>query len=191
MAGERPILIISGTNRPGSNAARVAGILSGQYDRLGVPHEILSMAELPKEVFDGAAYANKPAAMVALQQRVLDAIGLHIVTPEYNGSFPGVLKYFIDMLKFPESFEHKPVAFVGEAAGMWGGLRAVEQLQQIFSYRNAHILPDRVFIPGVGTKFDGTGKLTDAAIEERLAKQCERFARFAPHMSGPHAPRNS
>ena len=54
------------------------------------------------------------------QQRVLDAAGLHIITPEYNGSFPGVLKYFIDMLKFPESFVEKPVAFTGEAAGLWG-----------------------------------------------------------------------
>jgi NAD(P)H-dependent FMN reductase len=178
----RPILIISGTNRPNSNALRIAQLLAANYDRLDVPHAIFSLAELPREIFDGAAYANKPAAMIALQQRVLDAIGLHIVSPEYNGSFPGVLKYFIDMLKFPESFQHKPVAFVGEAAGLWGGLRAVEQLQQIFGYRNAHILPDRVFIPGVATKFDTSGKLTDASIDERLAAQCEHFGRFAKHM---------
>jgi len=183
MSDTRPILIVSGTNRPHANALRVAGVLRGNYRRLGVAHEVLSLEELPREVFDGSAYANKPSGMVAIQHRVLDAIGLHVVTPEYNGSFPGVLKYFIDMLKFPESFEHKPVAFVGEAAGTWGGLRAVEQLQLIFGYRNAHVLPDRVFIPGVKTKFDDDGKLTDAGIEERLAKQCERFARFAHHVS--------
>jgi len=179
---QRPILIISGTNRPNSNALRIASVLSANYERLGVAHEVLSLTELPREIFDGAAYANKPPAMVELQKRVLDAIGLHIVTPEYNGSFPGVLKYFIDMLKFPESFEHKPVAFVGEANGVWGGLRPVEQLQQIFSYRNGHILPQRVFIPSVGQKFDGNGKLTDAAIEQLLWKQCERFAPFARHV---------
>jgi chromate reductase len=87
------------------------------------------------------------------------------------------------MLKFPESFEHKPVAFTGEAAGIWGGLRSVEQLQQIFSYRNAHLLPDRVFIPGVGQKFDETGKLNDAAIDERLRKQAERFAWFTRQLN--------
>jgi len=58
---------------------------------------------------------------------VLMAAGLHVVLPEYNGSYPGVLKYFIDMLKFPESFENKPAAFVGVANGQWGALRAVEQ----------------------------------------------------------------
>ena len=178
-----PILIIAGTNRPNSNALRIAGILAANYERLNAAHAMFSLADLPREIFDGSAYANKPPGMVALQNRVLEAGGLHVVTPEYNGSFPGVLKYFIDMLKFPESFEHKPVAFVGEAAGVWGGLRAVEHLQGVFGYRNAHILPDRVFIPGVATKFDAAGRLTDAAIDERLAKQCERFARFAPHMS--------
>jgi chromate reductase, NAD(P)H dehydrogenase (quinone) len=180
---ERPILIVSGTNRPHANALRVARVLAQNYQALGVPHEVFGLEELPREVFDGSAYATKPPAMVAIQHRVLDAAGLHIVSPEYNGSFPGVLKYFIDMLKFPESFEHKPVAFVGEASGMWGALRPVEQLQQIFSYRNAHILPDRVFIPNVAMKFDGAGKLTDAAIAERLAKQCERFAAFARHLA--------
>jgi NAD(P)H-dependent FMN reductase len=180
---ERPILIVSGTNRPGSNAARVAAILQSNYEKLGVASAVLSLVELPKEVFDGSAYANKPPGMVAIQDRVLDALGLHLVVPEYNGSFPGVLKYFIDMLKFPESFMDKPIAFVGEAAGVWGGLRAVEQLQMIFGYRNAYMLPDRVFIPGVATKFDAEGKLTDAGIEDRLGKQCERFAWFARHLT--------
>src|SRR5688500_16448480 len=175
---DRPILIISGTNRPNSNARRVAGILKGHYERLGVTHELLGLEDLPREVFDGSAYATKPPGMVAIQRRVLDAVGLHIVTPEYNGSFPGVLKYFVDMLKFPESFEHKPVAFVGEAAGTWGGLRAVEQLQQIFAYRNAYLYPDRVFIPGINQKIDAEGNITDPALNERLAKQAGGFAKF-------------
>ena len=178
-----PVMIISGTNRPNSNALRLARIIESHYRNIQIPAEIYNLADLPREVFDGSVYAAKPPAFVAVQQRVLDASGLHVITPEYNGSFPGVLKYFIDLLKFPESFDRKPVAFVGEAAGTWGGLRSVEHLAGIFSYRNAHLYPDRVFIPAVGMKFDETGKLTDAAIAERLGKQCERFAWFARHLS--------
>lgn len=176
---DRPILIISGTNRPGSNALKVASIIHSHYEQAGVKTEIFSLTDLPREVFDSAAYATKPPGMVAIQQRVVSALGLHVVTPEYNGSFPGVLKYFIDMLKFPESFEGKPVAFTGEAAGIWGAIRSVEQLQHIFGYRNAHIYPDRVFIPGINGKLDAHGKLTDAAIDQRLAKQASGFAEFA------------
>ncbi len=177
-----PILIICGTNRPGANALRVANVTLAHYRKANVPVELFSLADLPQEIFDPASYATKPPAMVEIQQRVLRAAGLHVVTPEYNGSFPGVLKYFIDMLKFPESFEAKPVAFIGEAAGIWGGLRPVEQLSQIFAYRNAHIFPDRVFIPGVNGKFDTQGNFSDASINERLEKQAIGFAAFVKHL---------
>jgi len=173
-----PILIISGTNRAGSNALRISKIVLGHYQNAKIPAELLSLEELPREVFDHSAYMKKPPGMQVIQQRVLDAQGLHVISPEYNGSFPGVLKYFIDMLKFPESFDRKPVAFVGEAAGVWGGLRAVEQLQMIFGYRNAHSYPDRVFIPGVKDKFDAQGNFTDAGINERLKKQAVGFECF-------------
>jgi chromate reductase, NAD(P)H dehydrogenase (quinone) len=178
------ILIVSGTNRPGANALKIAKILEGHYAASGTATRIYSLAEMPAAVFDGSAYGAKPAAFALQQQLVLDAAGLHIVTPEYNGSFPGVLKYWIDLLKFPESFDRKPVAFTGESAGIWGAIRSIEQLQMIFGYRNAHIFPDRVFIPGINQKLDAGGQLTDAAIDERLAKQVQGFAQFAASFAG-------
>lgn len=172
------ILILSGTSRPDSNALKVSRVLQKHYADSGVRADVLSMAELPPEAFVPSVYAAKPPAVQAMQQRVLDAKGLHVVTPEYNGSFPGVLKHFIDLLKFPESFDAKPVAFTGEAAGMWGGLRAVEQLQQVFGYRNAHVFPERVFISSVMNKFDAAGTLTDPDINTRLQKQAAGFVAY-------------
>ncbi|MGD1278514.1 MAG: NAD(P)H-dependent oxidoreductase [Tepidisphaeraceae bacterium] len=184
-----PILIVCGTNRPGSNARKISQIVLGHYRAAKIPAELLSLEELTPEIFDPASYATKPPAMVKLQQRVLAAPGLHIICPEYNGSFPGVLKYFIDMLKFPESFDRKPVALVGEAHGMFGALRAVEHLQAIFSYRNAHIYPERVFIADVPEKLDDQGRLKDPALDQRLAKQAVGFAQFVGCIGG--APRPS
>jgi chromate reductase len=182
---EHPILIISGTNRPGSHSLKVAHVLRQHYEKLHADVDLLSMADLPRDVFEPASYAHKPPAMVEIQNRVLRSQGLHVIVPEYNGSFPGVLKYFIDMLKFPESFERKPVAFIGESAGAWGAIRAVEQLQLIFGYRNAYIFPERVFISGVHNRFDVGGNLTDAAIDERLAKQATEFVMFASTLCIP------
>jgi NAD(P)H-dependent FMN reductase len=172
------ILIISGTNRPDSNALKVARVLQSHYRAIRVPVGIFSLAELGPEAFEPSVYATKPPVVQAIQKRVLDAAGLHVVTPEYNGSFPGVLKYFIDLLKFPESFQDKPVAFTGEAAGIWGAIRSVEQLQLIFGYRNAHIFPERVFIPQVLTKLDAAGRINDPELDGRLKKQAANFARF-------------
>jgi NAD(P)H-dependent FMN reductase len=182
------ILVISGTNRPGSNAMKVARVLVDHYKAADTPAEVLSLTELGPEVFAGSAYASKPPSMLALQQRVLDAMGLHVVTPEYNGSFPGVLKHFIDLLKFPESFERRPVAFTGEANGASGAQRSVEQLQMVFGHRNAHIYPQRVFIGAVKTRFDAEGRMTDPEIDGRLARQAAGFAAFARLLRQHEAP---
>jgi chromate reductase len=176
---ERPILIVSGTNRPNSNSLRIAQVVRQHYVDHKLAADLFDVTDLPKEVFEPTVYASKPPAFVEIQNRVYHAAGMHIVLPEYNGSFPGILKYFIDLLKFPESFDRKPVAFVGLANGMFGALRAVEQLQMVFSYRNAHVYPDRVFIPSVRDKLDAAGQVTDSAIAERLARQTKGFAQFA------------
>jgi chromate reductase, NAD(P)H dehydrogenase (quinone) len=172
------IAIISGTNRPDSNSRKVAGQIEEIYAGLDVETKMLDLARLPAEIFDPASYAEKPAGFKDFSQTVLDADGLVVVTPEYNGGMPGVLKYFIDMLEFPESFENRPVCFVGLAAGMWGALRPVEQLQSIFGYRNAHIFPGRVFVPGVFNVIGEDGKLNDDKLVERLGKQASGFAEF-------------
>ena len=172
------IVIISGTNRPGSNTRKVTTHVEANYKALGVKSQVLDLAELPPEIFSPSSYAEKPAAFKKFTDAILAADGLVIVTPEYNGSLPGILKYFIDMLPFPESFEQRPVCFVGLAAGIWGALRPVEQLQAIFGYRNALIFPERVFMPGIGKLLDGAGQFTNADMEKRLKAQAEGYVSF-------------
>ena len=176
---DHSIFILSGTNRPVSNTLRVAKEVERHYQLAGVKTTLFSLADLPLEMYSPEAYAIKPEAFLDVQAKVLSAAGLHVVVPEYNGSFPGVLKHFIDMLKFPESFDHKPVAFVGLANGQWGGLRGVEQLQMVVGYRNAHVYPDRIFVPRVQTKFDASGHLVDPDLVERFRRQTQGFAKFA------------
>lgn len=172
------ITLIVGTNRPGSNSRKVAAQLEEIYTGLKVPVQVLDLAKLPLEIFAPAAYAEKPRSFQPFADAVLQSAGLHIVAPEYNGGVPGVLKYFIDMLKFPESFEQKPVCFTGLAAGVWGALRPIEQLQAIFGYRNAYIFPMRVFLPQVHNLFDAAGKIKDAELLARLKAQADGFTAF-------------
>jgi chromate reductase, NAD(P)H dehydrogenase (quinone) len=172
------ITLIVGTNRPGSNTRKVATQIESIYSELKVPINVLDLAKLPPEIFSPTSYAEKPKSFQPFADTVLQSSGLHIVTPEYNGSVPGVLKYFIDMLKFPESFERKPVCFTGVASGMWGALRPIEQLSAIFAYRNAHLFPERVFMPQINSLLDVSGKIKDAELLERLKAQADGFAKF-------------
>jgi NAD(P)H-dependent FMN reductase len=178
------ITLIVGTNRPGSNTRKVARHVEEIYVELKVPLRVLDLAQMPQEIFSPTSYAEKPKSFQPFSDGVLESSGLHVVSPEYNGSVPGVLKYFIDMLKFPESFERRPVCFTGLAAGIWGALRPVEQLQAIFGYRNAYIYPERVFLPQINNLLDASGRLKDAELLGRLKKQAEGFVGFVEKLKG-------
>ena len=180
------ITVISGTNRPGANSRKIAGLLCQFLDEFHAPNRLLDLADLPPELFAPTAYAEKPDSFKPFAEAVLSSDGVIVVTPEYNGGPPGVLKYFIDMLPFPESFERRPVAFVGVAAGMWGALRPVEQLQAIFAYRNACLYPERVFLPKINSLLDENGDLKDQEMRERLKFHAGGFSRFVGAIKAAH-----
>lgn len=178
------IVIISGTNRPGSNTRKVTTQVETIYKNLGVRFQVLDLAEMPPEIFAPTSYAAKPASFKKFTDTILASDGVVMITPEYNGGMPGVLKYFMDMLPFPESFDQRPICFIGLALGMWGGLRPVEQLQAIFSYRNAFIFSERVFLPGIGKLLNDSGQFTNPEIPGRLEKQAAGFVRFVENLRG-------
>jgi NAD(P)H-dependent FMN reductase len=172
------ITVISGTNRPGSNTRKIAVLIREVLQGAGEEVTLLDLAELPAEIFAETSYASKPGSFKAFQDQILETDGVLTVVPEYNGSFPGVLKYFIDMLHFPESLYEMPAAFVGISSGRWGGVRAVEHLELVFQYRHAHLFGRRCFIPGIGRALDENGRLTDPDVAKSLKKTALDFARF-------------
>ncbi len=178
------ITLLIGTNRPDSNTRKVAQQVEEIYAALKVPLHVLDLAQLPPEIFLPTSYAEKPKTFKPFSDAILNSSGLVVVSPEYNGGIPGVLKYFIDMLKFPESFIERPVCFVGLAAGMWGALRPIEQLQAIFGYRNAFIYPNRVFLPNIGDLIDTSGFLKDPELVGRLKAQAAGFVDFVEKLKG-------
>ena len=178
------LTILAGTNRPGSSTRKVVRHLEGVYHGLGRPFVVVDLLELPADAFTSASYAQKPAALQPFIDKMLASTALVVVTPEYNGGFPGALKYFIDLLPFPASLQRRPTAFVGVAAGEWGAMRPVEQLQALFGYRNAYLYPDRVFVRQCMKVFDAEGKIADADIVGRLAAQAAGFLAFADRHAG-------
>ncbi|MGE0527009.1 MAG: NADPH-dependent FMN reductase, partial [Bdellovibrionales bacterium] len=122
-------------------------------------------------------------------ERVTAAEGVVFVVPEYNGSYPGALKLFIDYWKYPETFEYRPMAFVG-LGGRWGGLRPVEHLQQVVGYRNAYVFPNRVFISNIKDVFRD-GVIIDALVANLLQIQSQEFLRFVRGLKSEKLDANS
>jgi NAD(P)H-dependent FMN reductase len=109
--------------------------------------------------------ADKPAPEVAaITPRLANADVFVVVTPEYNHSFPAPLKNAIDW-HFKE-WRAKPVGFVSYG-GISGGLRAVEQLRQVFAELHAVTVRDTVSFHGAWTQFDSEGRPKDPERYEK------------------------
>ena len=146
------------------------------------------MNELPESALAATAYKEPSPEVDALVDRFLGSDGVHFVVPEYNGSFPGVVKLFIDLLPYPAGFDQRPCAFIGLAAGQFQGLRAVEALQAVAGYRNAYQYPRRLFIGDSYQQIDfASGLLKDEELTQRLEQQASGFVTYISEVGGKQA----
>jgi chromate reductase len=113
-----------------------------------------------------------PARVVEFKQAIAAADALLISTPEYNHGVPGVLKNAIDWASRPSGqspLADKPTGIVGASPGMGGTVRCQGQLRQTLKALNCHALDQPEYLlPHCNDKFDGNGKLIDAASRDRL-----------------------
>lgn len=163
---------------------KVSHIIMEKLKEQNIEAQLCDLNQLPKDLFVPEHYWNTPESFKPFQDKILNADGLINVIPEYNGSFPGVYKYFIDLLKFPDSLRHKPSAFVGLSAGYFGALRSTEQAEMIFQYREAHIFGRRVFFPNVEEKLSEDKKsIVDERLDKKLNLLVKEFDVFAHCLS--------
>ena len=171
-------LIVSATNRKGSYSLRAARAAQKIYRALREDFEILDLSALNWAGVLESPYSsgNPPAGLKPACGKILKAEALVIVCPEYNGSFPGAFKLFLDHWHYPGSFSFKPVCLIG-LGGRFGALRPLEQLSALFLYRNSFLFPEKIFITEARDQFDGA-RLKDKDLALRLQKQAKNFLKF-------------
>ena len=165
------ITILAGTNRPASRARRVANYYHALLADLGAESQILDLAELPADFTTTALYAQAGThpEFNRLADQLAAASHWVIVTPEYNGSFPGVLKAFIDGLPYPAAFQGKKAALVGLSSGGQGGLLAMAHLTDVLMYLGTAVLPQRVRLPFISQDLD-----PELGLRQELSRQLVR-----------------
>lgn len=184
------IEIVAGTDRPGSNSLKVAKFVETLYRAQNIPAQVMDLMEIKPADCDGGAYfQGARASLKPFVERITAAEGVVMVVPEYNGSFPGVLKLFIDYWKYPETFEYRPFAFIG-LGGRFGALRPVEHLQGVLSYRNGYLFPNRVFITNIKDALKD-GVVVDSLLLELLNVQTRDFAKFIQALKSQSLDANS
>lgn len=120
------ITIIVGTNRRHSKSKEVALFYQKLLADLHTESQIIDIAELPDDFIRTALYENngKNASFNVYRQLMKASDKFVFIVPEYNGSFPGALKVFIDGLGYPSELLHKKAALVGISDGLQGGALA-------------------------------------------------------------------
>jgi NAD(P)H-dependent FMN reductase len=164
---ERPLFIpvILGTARQGRQSEHVARFVFEQTKkRVDVETELIDVREIPMRLDDAGEQMKDPAF-----SKIIDRCdGLIIVTPEYNHSFPGLLKHALDMnLK---EYIHKAAGICGVSAGPFGGARVIEGLLPVMRELGLVAIFEDVNFGKVGSLFDERGELLEDKFVGRVNK---------------------
>lgn len=173
------LLIISGTNRDEAISPTVANTYKALLAEAGYAADIIDLRDLPADFITTALYANagKNEHFNVVRDKMKLASKYVFVIPEYNGSFPGVLKAFIDGLDFPDTFTGKKAALVGVSAGMIGAAHAMSHMTDILNYCGTHILARKPRFTQINRNMEG-GIITNESYLDQMKKQIREFMAF-------------
>ncbi|WNG38669.1 NAD(P)H-dependent oxidoreductase [Archangium violaceum] len=156
MERKMKVALIYGSTREGRFCDTVAKWAAAEIARQGMfTVEVVDPAAL---ALPGRYEQKAGAEVLALNERLAGADAFIVVTPEYNHGYPASLKLLIDAVHTP--WQAKPVAFVSYG-GISGGLRAVEQLRQVFAELHAVTLRDCVSFSNAWQQFNEAGELRE------------------------------
>lgn len=179
------ITVIQSTNRPDSNSEFVSRHI-GQW--LGEQYKgdigLVTMVNLPPEILSSNPYDKEilPEKLRDIQdQWMIPAEKFIWIIPEYNGSFPGVLKLYIDALsvrKREETFRLKKSMLIGIATGRSGNIRGMDHLTGILLHLNSVIYPRLLPISKVNELLDEGGRINHEPTLKVLDNHLQGFLSF-------------
>lgn len=171
--------IIIGTNRHNSLSRKVGNYYQSLLKTYGEESQIIDLSELPTDFAFSALYQNsgKNEAFNSFQKIIDETKKFVFIVPEYNGSFPGVLKTFFDGLRYPDTFNNKKAALVGISAGVLGNAVGLGHLNDILSYMGTDVLGLRMKLGSMKTHFNGD-EFTFEIYRNLLEKQAKTLIAF-------------
>ncbi|HVW96451.1 MAG TPA: NAD(P)H-dependent oxidoreductase [Mucilaginibacter sp.] len=170
--------IISATNRPGSSTFKLAQYYQRQLAEKGLDAGILSLTELPDNIIVSDLYRKRSEAFKPVQDIVTQTDKFLFIIPEYNGSFPGVLKVFMDACSFPESFYDKKAALTGLSSGKYGNIRGIDHFTGVCHYMHLQVMPLKIHIGNINKEFDAEGDLFQSDTLKYTSEQMDKFIAF-------------
>jgi NAD(P)H-dependent FMN reductase len=172
------LLLFSASMRQASLNTKLANLVAQHAKQRGVVVDMASMRELDCPSYDGDAEtaSGVPAGANELYRRLTSANGFVIVSPEYNGAMPGMLKNVIDWTSRirPQPFDSRHGLLLSASPSLAGGNRGLWSLRVPLEHLGARIFPDMFSLAMAHKAFDGE-RLADATLQQRLEKTLDNF----------------
>ena len=187
------ILGVVGSLRPDSHNRR---LLRAAADELPPDTELITFEALKAvEPFDetderetGGGMPGADAFIAAIR----NADAVLFVTPEYNGSIPGVLKNAVDWASRPtpaaSPLARKPVAVIGASTGAFGAVWAQAELRKALGLAGARVLDEELALPTAHEAFKPDGRLARGGTRRRLREVLAQLASEANAAAAAAAP---
>ncbi len=163
--------IISGTNRADSNTIKVAQQYFQLLKEKNIEAKLLSLVGLN-------VMERNPFFVDVENEMLIPAQKFIFISPEYNGSIPGVLKCVFDISDIRKAWWGKKALLTGVSTGRAGNLRGMEHLTGILHYMHVVVHPNKLPISVVDKLFDESGKITDEATLSSINMQLDEFIDF-------------
>ncbi len=163
------ITILLGSVRQGRHTHKVAFYLEQLLKIKGAEVNLIDLAKdvLPPHGFEISA--QQTDIIDKMSHQLSEADGLIFVTPEYHGTFSGVLKNALEY--FWSEFTKKPIGVVSVSSGQLGGINASTQLQHVILSLGAFPMPVKLLVSEVQTFFNDSNQPNN----ERVSKAADRF----------------
>lgn len=160
--------IISGTNRPNSKTLIIARLYERLLQERGQKVHLLSLEGLNVLVRNRDFEEVERDILIPTPRFVF-------ISPEYNGSIPGVLKAMFDISDIERCWRGKDALLTGVSTGRAGNLRGMEHLTGILHYLKMHVYHNKLPISVVNTLLDGQGQVRDERTLDAVNQQLDEF----------------
>jgi len=171
------ITVISGTNREDSHTEKIARHYETILKQKGETVNYLSLKDLPPDFINTDLYGKRSDAFQQIiDTDIVDQHKFVFVSPEYNGSFAGVLKIFLDAVP-PRLWADNKACLVGVSSGRAGNLRGLEHLTNILNYLKVNVYHNKLPISRVDTLMNGVG-IRDEETLKVIDYQLDGFLKF-------------
>ncbi|HYD76186.1 NAD(P)H-dependent oxidoreductase [Ramlibacter sp.] len=191
------LLVFAGSTRQQSYNRRLAAVVARMARQQGAEVSHIELADFDVPLYNADLEARgTPADVMRLKQIAFEHPAWIICAPEYNASYPALLKNTLDWISSPvkadpvwnddlRATRGKVVGMLSASPGALGGLRSQSHLAPLLLTLRCWLAPEHFALGRAAEAFDADGELVDAAARQRVQAVLDQVLWAAARLHAP------